>query len=207
MRGNHLSDRFVGTALGVSLFALTSIIVGVGQLSRREMDRLHADARRIAEQQWLDVQLANRALSLSNRNSHINMQIILSDNRSEINTLLLQRAENSVEISRLLARLQARVGSEEEQNSLDAILAARKPYLESYQKITGLLRDQKKEEAVKLWKQETLALLLRYHSAFHDFAQYQTDEMNEELARSAVRYSSARGGLYLGWSSRCCWRS
>lgn len=78
---------------------------------------LHAEARNIAEQQWIDGQLAGEALYDSNQNSQINWRIFLSDRRSEIDQLLVRRGENSARISAWLAQLQTRVGSEQGQES------------------------------------------------------------------------------------------
>jgi two-component system, cell cycle response regulator len=188
-----MSDRFLGIGLIVSFLAMVSIIVEMGRLGVHEMDSLHADAHAIAQQQWRDVQLASEALGFSNRNSQINTQLVLSDDESEIDSLLMRRTENAGQISKLLARLQTRVRSEQEQKCLDAIVDARKSYRESYHHALSLLLDQKKKkEARELLRHQTFPLLLKYHSAFSDFVQFQTDEMNEELARSAVRYSVAR---------------
>jgi hypothetical protein len=109
-----MSDRFIGVGLAVVFLALISDVFGVGRLGIDAMDSLRADAQKIADEQWVAVQLASEALDLSNPNSQINMEIVLSDSSSETDSLLARREENSARISGLLERLQTRVGSAEE---------------------------------------------------------------------------------------------
>jgi uncharacterized sodium:solute symporter family permease YidK len=68
-----MSDRTIGAALAFALMVLISLVVGY--LGVKAMDTLHADAQTIGKTQWTDVQMAGEALTYSNRNSRINMQI------------------------------------------------------------------------------------------------------------------------------------
>ena len=182
----------MGVALAFAFLVLISIVVGVGYLGLNSMDSLHADARTIAETQWTDMQLANEALTYSNQNSRINMQIVTCD-QQDIDLLLVHRAENSAKVSALLKRLQTRVGSEEEHDLLNAVIEARSDYAKSYQHATDILLEQKNAEEARTWLiQVTFPLLLKYHLAWGDFVRFQTDEMNEQLKRSTVKYAAAR---------------
>jgi hypothetical protein len=51
-------------ALAVAFLALIGIIIGVGQLAIDAMYGRPAEARNLAEQQWIDVQLASEAARL-----------------------------------------------------------------------------------------------------------------------------------------------
>jgi hypothetical protein len=107
------------------------------------MDTLHADAQTIAETQWTDVQMAGEALTYSNRNSRINMQIVVTSDQRKIDSLLVHRTENSARISELLDRLQTRAGSEKERELLKAITQARSEYVSSYKHATEILLKKK----------------------------------------------------------------
>lgn len=188
-----MSDRFIGVALALSLLVLISIVVGVGFLGLKAMDNLHVDARAIAETQWTDVQMASEALTYSNRNSRINMQIVVGDDQPDINLLLARRAENTARISALLKQLQARAHSAREQDLLNAINQARSDYIASYKRATDVSLEQKNaEEARRQLIQASFPLLLKYHLAWSDFVRFQTDEMDKQLRRSTDKYVAAR---------------
>ena len=188
-----MSDRFIGVALALSLLVLISIVVGVGFLGLNAMDNLHVDARTIAETQWTDVQMASEALTYSNRNSRINMQIVVSNDQPDINLLLARRAENTAKISALLKQLQARARSAREQDLLNAINQARSDYIASYKQATDVSLEQKNaEEARRQLIQTSFPLLLKYHLAWGDFVRFQTDEMDTQFRRSTGKYAAAR---------------
>jgi PAS domain S-box-containing protein len=188
-----MTDRFIGVALAFALLVLVSIVVGVSYLGLNAMSSQSADAQTIAETQWKDVELASEALTYSNRNSRINLQIIVTSDPRETQSLLSERAQNSARISTLIERLQARVKSVKEGQLLQGVVAARSEYITSYKRATDLLLKQKNtEEARRRLIQEALPLLLRYHMAWGEFVQFQTDEMDQRLKFSVVKYAAAR---------------
>ncbi len=188
-----MSDRLIGVGLAFALLALISLMVGVGYLGLNAMDRLHANTQNIAETQWQDVQLAAQALTYSNRNSRINMQLVTSADRAEIDALLISRSQNSAHISSLLAQLQALAHSQKERDLLTAVTDARREYIASYKDATGILftrndADQARQRLI----QSAFPLLLKYHQAWSDFVRFQTDEMDRQLNSSNAKYSAAR---------------
>lgn len=188
----HMSNRWITVALAGAFLALILLVLGVGDLGLQAMRSLHADAQNIAASQWGDVQLANEAFRRSTRNSQINMQLFLTEERSGLERLLAERGENSARISELLIKMQGRVGSPEEQECLNGLLTTRKAYAESYHRATTMLLAGKKTEARRILIQATLPLLAKYQAAFSDYADFQTSEMNEEVAKGAARYAEAR---------------
>jgi len=192
------SDRFIVTGLIAVFLVLILFIIGVGQLGLRALRSQHADAQKIAEQQWMDVQLATEALNYVDQTGQMDVRIVLSDDPSEVQSLLRQRAENRAKIDALLARLQTRVGSAAEQQSLNAVLSARRAYVTAYLRILNLLSEGRTRDAVNAMTSQAFPLMLKYQDAFRDYSNFQTDEMNQELARSKTRYEVARGrAIYL----------
>ena len=188
-----MSNRFVAVALAITFLVSTSLVMGVGYLGLREMSSLQAQARSIAQEQWGDVQLAGEALMYSNRNSRLNMQIVMTGSRAEIDPLLAQRAENSAKITAIIQRLQTRVGSVQEQQLLDAVIADRNSYVQAYREATDLLLLKNDAQAArKSMVEVTTGIYSRYQSDWGEFLRFQTDEMNQELDRSSVKYSAAR---------------
>jgi diguanylate cyclase (GGDEF)-like protein len=171
--------------------ALVGLVVAVGQLSRQMMYRLHVDAQNIAEGEWGDVELASEALEYSNQNTLIIMQIVSSNDQVEIDSLLARRTNNSAKVAALLTRLQSRVDSQLEQQRLNAVLEARKPYRASCQQVTTLALHGKQGQARQFLTTDTFPKLLSYHAAFRHYYDFETDEMNQALDKSRARYETA----------------
>ena len=99
-----MSDRFITISLAAVFTILVGFIIGVEQLIRHVMYGLHMDAENIAQGQWLDVELASQALEYSDQNLQTTVQIVLSDQRPAIESLIKRRADNTARVSALLAR-------------------------------------------------------------------------------------------------------
>ena len=185
-----MSDRFIGVVLTFALLVPISLVVGVWCLGLN-VDNLSADARTIAETQWIGTQLASEALTYSNRNGWINMQIVVTSDQREIDSLLANRAKHSARISDLLLRPQSRVGSEKERELLNAII--RSDYITSYKEARDILLDQKNtEEARQRLIQLMFPLSLKCRLAWGDFVRFQADDMDEQLKRSVIKYVAVR---------------
>lgn len=188
----QVNNRLINIGFVVLFLALVLAVIVVGQLGLHTMKGLYTDAHSIAETQWIDVQIASQALDYSNQNSQINMRVFLRNNPADAAPMIALRAKNSAKITELLAWLQTRVGSDQEQRRLNEIVASRAPYIESYQQATRLLLAGEQDEARRWLAEDTLPKLLKYHQAFTDFAKFQTDEMNRALENSTARYAKAR---------------
>ena len=188
-----MSDRFVGAALTFASLVLISLVGGVGYLGLDAMDSLYANARTIVETQWMGVQLASEALTYSNRNSRINMQIVVTSDPRDIDSILVDRAKHNAGSSDRLQRLQSRLDSEKERELLNAIIEARSDYVTSYKQASDILFDQKNtEEARQRLIQLTFPLLLKYRLGWADFVRFQADDLDEQLKRSAIKYVAVR---------------
>lgn len=183
-----MSNRFITFGLVMVFLFLASLIVGVGELGLHAMNEQNFEARNIRAQQWKDVQLASEVLEYLNRNNQINMLLFLSDDSSELDSLIAERTENVARVTALLGTLSTRIDSTEEQGCFDAVLASRKPYTASYQYATKLLLMGKKAEARRFMIQDTMPHLQIYRSALRDYANFQTREMNEQLETTTSRY-------------------
>jgi hypothetical protein len=137
-----MSKRFIGVALALAFLILVAIIAGVGYLGLSAMASLRSDEQSISETEWRDVELASQALAYSNRNVRINMEMLVVRDRSTIDALMWQRAENHARVSDVIERLKTRVGSPAEQELLNAVIENRRLYVASYQHATDLLLRQ-----------------------------------------------------------------
>jgi methyl-accepting chemotaxis protein len=161
-----LNIKPVGLKLGMAFAVLIAILVGVGQLGIRRMRVFNETLNDITGKQSAKLELAQRALTISNTNSRIAMEIVLVENRALVGTLLAVRSENSKEISRLLEEIEGRSTSEKEKQLLSSIQRTRKPYVDSYLRAIHLLVDEeRRDEAEAVVVNETLPALIKYHAA------------------------------------------
>jgi hypothetical protein len=140
-----MRNKHIGLRLGAAFAVLIAILLGIGWLGLRmhEIDKTLGD---ITDRQSTNLDLARKALMLSNINSRIAMEIVLVKNRALVETLLATRSENSREITRLMEESERRCESEEERKLLDAVKKTRKPYVDSYLRAIHLLVDGKKHD-------------------------------------------------------------
>jgi PAS domain S-box-containing protein len=188
-----MSKRFIGVALALAFLILVAIIAGVGYLGLSAMASLRSDEQSISETEWRDVELASQALAYSNRNVRINMEMLVVRDRSTIDALMWQRAENHARVSDVIERLKTRVGSPAEQELLNAVIENRRLYVASYQHATDLLLRQNNQEAARKWLiQDTSPLMLKYQMAWSEFTRFQAEEMNQRLEQSTLLYAASR---------------
>ena len=125
------------------------------------------------------LQLAREALTLSNRNSRITMEIFLVQDRELTAMLLAERSENTKKISGLVANITSRCESGNEKERLSAVEGLRKPYIDSYLRAIHLLVDEGKHDAaVTVMVNETLPALLKYHAAWNEFVDFQKSQLD-----------------------------
>lgn len=118
---------------------LIAILLLIGQLGLRRMQRIDDTLADITGRQSTNLQLARRALMISNENNRIDLETVLVENRALVETLLGTRSENDKEIARLVEQSESRCESKSEKELLIEVEAARKPYEESYQQAIHLL--------------------------------------------------------------------
>jgi two-component system, sensor histidine kinase and response regulator len=188
-----MKEPYIGAKLGIAFALLVSVLAGAGWLAMRRVSELNRDMKQTIDDHWAKVQIASEALSYSNLNNRITMQVFLLDDREEIDELLIRRAQNSEKISTLLGQLQARTGSERERELLSAVKAARTPYVESYKKHVNMLLNEKRgPEARNAMVRVTLPFLLRYHAAWNDFVRFQKEEMDWHIKEGESRLAATR---------------
>ena len=140
-----------------------------------------------------DLELARRALTISNDNNRIVTEIVLVENRRLVEPLLAARSQNSKEITKLIEESESRCESEKEKKVLAEVKRTRKPYLESCQRAIHLLIDEgKHDEAETVMVNETLPALHTYHAAWEKFVEFQQEELDAAVKQAQVNYGGAR---------------
>lgn len=188
-----MKRQSISLTLTISFGFLLFVLLGVGWLSLSRMGHINADLEDLVTKRWAKVQFCRVALSYSNLNNRITLEIFLLDSSDQIPSLLKSRAENTDKISALVRRIEE-LGVEpgKERGLLDAIVAARKPYIASYlQALHLLIDDHKDAQARAAMVEQTLPLLIRYHDSWNRFVEFQGEQMDEAAAESRSRYARA----------------
>jgi hypothetical protein len=139
-----VKSKRIKLRLGIAFGVLLAILVGVGQLGLYRMKEINETFNRITEEQLAKLELAQKALTISNNNSRIVMETMLVEKRALVDTLLRVRSDNSSELSRLLEEIEGRCQSEKETQLLSAVKGTRKVYRESYLQAIHLRVDEKR---------------------------------------------------------------
>src|SRR5450631_1097170 len=188
-----MKNKHIGLRLGAAFAVLIAILLGIGQLGLRRMQEIDETFGDITGRQLTNLQLARRALMISNDNNRMAMEIVLVENRALVKTLLATESENSKEITRLVEDSESRCESEKEKDLLSAVKRTRKPYVESYERAIHLLLDKgKHDEAEAVMINETLPLLGKYHAAWSEFVEFQQQEVDAAVQRAQLGYTEAR---------------
>ncbi len=188
MKIEHINVR-----LGIAFGLLIALLIAVGGLGLRQMGRIDAELEDIVNKRWAKVQLAREALYFSNLNNRITMEIFFFKTREEIDPLLVQRAQNTKTISEIVSKIERELASPREKQLLDAVKAARTPYIESYQRgIHLLVNEQKDEDARNNMVKDTLPRLLVYHDAWNTFVAFHGTQMDEAAKASGAHYAATR---------------
>jgi hypothetical protein len=97
-----MKNKHIGLRLGVAFAVLIAILLGIGQFGLRRMQEIDETFGDITGRQLTNLQLARRALMISNDNNRMAMELVLVENRALVKTLLATESENSKEITRLV---------------------------------------------------------------------------------------------------------
>ena len=188
-----MKNKHVALRLGVAFAVLIALLVGIGQLELRRMHEINDTLSGITGVRSDNLQLAREALTLSNRNSRITMEIFPVQDRALIGMSLAERDENTKKIAGLVAKIASCCELEDEKQRLSAVETMRRPYIDSYlQAIHLLVDDGKHDAAVAVMVNETLPALLKYHAAWDEFVDFQKRQLDMAAKQAEVDYVKAR---------------
>ena len=183
----------IGVRVGIPFGVLVSILAGLGWLALRQMNRINEQAEAVFRRQWTQVQMAEQAVRISNLNNRITMEVFLLYDKDQIAAMLARRAENTKQISGIVAEIERDGLDGNERSLLEEVKSRRAPYIHSYLRALGLLLDEDRpEEARRVMVDETLPLLKVYHQAWSAFAESKTERMEDAARQRQAGYAAAR---------------
>jgi methyl-accepting chemotaxis protein len=172
---------------------LITMLVGIGQSGLRRLKEIDESLNDITGRRSAKLQLVREALTLSNRNSRITMEVFLVQDRAHWGVLLAARAKNTERISGLVAEIASRCDSEMEKQRLSAVEKTRKPYVDSYLRALHLLVDEGKHDAaVAVMVNETLPAIRRYHASWDEFVDFQKNQLDMATKQAEADHAKAR---------------
>ncbi|MFI5116223.1 MAG: diguanylate cyclase [Terriglobales bacterium] len=182
--------------LGMTFALLIIILLGTAYLILDRMQRMNASARDTLNESLLELQLGQEALRYSSENSRITMEVFLVQRQEVIDELLARRAENTRQISALVAALETHGDSGEEKRLLATVKQTRGPYIDSYLRALHLLLNEKKKAAaIEVMVQETTPALFRYHAAWDEFLRFQNEQVRLATEQSKQHEATARRNM------------
>ncbi len=183
----------MGLRLGAAFAVLIATLVTIGQLGLRRMQGIEQALSDITGRQSTNLQLARRAWMLSNDNNRIVMEIVLVENRELVENLMSTRSKNSEEITALVEESERRCESQAEKHLLSEVKLTRKLYVDSYERAIHLLVDEHKhDEAEEVLLKEVEPAMLKYHTAWDQFVEFQKSQLDDAVKQAQVDYAKAR---------------
>jgi signal transduction histidine kinase/DNA-binding response OmpR family regulator len=177
--------------LSAAFCLLAAMLFIVGWQGIRHLRQFNVQIQSVVYDHWKKEQLSHEAFRLSDENSRITLQVFLIEDQNEITQLLALRAANTERISELVQLIEPRLKTDEEKRLLGAVLAARTPYVESYEHALSLLTTgNNHDEARKMMVDLVRPKLITYHNAWNAFDQREVDEIDEVMQQSKSDYAA-----------------
>lgn len=180
-----MTKNKVCALLASSFTLLLILIIGLGWIGRNEIGSFQHSVQTEQESHWLKLRAAQSAVQLSSLNSRITMSIFMTEDPSKRLELFAERAENTGSISALVKSLERDTETAEERHLLEAVKAARKPYVDTYLKALDLLLNKNRPvEARHLMDGPVQTALTEYHARWSKFLDYEGEGLGETIVDS-----------------------
>jgi signal transduction histidine kinase/ActR/RegA family two-component response regulator len=185
--------------LGGAFGVLVLILSGFGLHAVRDMGRMNQETDDIFIMQWTQERLSDDAVRYSNLNNRVVLQILLTEDQEQINSLLAARTANSQAISKLMIAIEnSRLDPGEETDRFEQIKANRRVYLDSCERVLDMaVNEHRPREAQALMVNDTMPKLNRYQDAWLAFADLQIRQMATAVEERRKGYQRGRRLLLL----------
>jgi methyl-accepting chemotaxis protein len=179
----------LGIGFGSTL-VMSTLVAAVG-LTR--LSSLEDGTNKIVTQNWVKVSLAHHISDRANDNAKANMELFLLTDPQAIARTLERVDANKKIISADLEQLDGMADLPEARTDLAKIKEARGPYVASFTRASKLLlQDGKRDDATRIFVDQTLPALAAYLAAIHDFAQFQGKLLEATGDQATATWQSGR---------------
>ena len=178
----------LGLGFGLVLIMLSVIVmIGISKLSG-----INDVTHRMATRDWAKTVLANEIGDLANDNARASFELFLITDKTAIARIYERIEGNKKKITDKLDQLDGLIYRAEGKAKLAAIREARKPYVESFARVSRLLEEGKREEATRVMNDETMGALANFQNAINDMIALQGQLMVESGKEAEAGYLSGR---------------
>jgi methyl-accepting chemotaxis protein len=151
----------------------------------------------ITQKDWVKTVIANDIVDLANENGRLNLQSIMATDREERAKMQERIVANKGKIDGKLAELEALLYTEKGKQLLAAMKEARKPYVSDFGRITALLDQGKRDEAVQVGNQDLVPKLDRFIKSINDLIAFQGELVDKGSAKAAENYLFTRNAQFV----------
>lgn len=179
----------LGLGFGVTL-VLMVIIIATGIFRLSGVNQL---TEQIVTKDWTKAVIANDIIDHANDNAKASMELFLTKDKALINRTLERMEQNKKTITGKMQELEALLYLPEGKAILAKISETRKPYVESFSRVSKLLLEQgKPEDAARMMINETVPAFTTFSGAINDLIKLQGNILEKSGAEAAQNYESGR---------------
>lgn len=178
--------------LALSSGVLLVLLVGIAAYGMAGLYANNRITETITGQDWRKTVIANDIIDLANENGRLNLQTVLVANPDELAKLQERIATNKETIDRKLAELESLLYHEKGKALLATMHQVRKPYVADFAKISSLLDQGRREDAVRVANEDLVPRLNAFIESIDALVAFQGDLVDRGAAEARATYVSNR---------------
>jgi methyl-accepting chemotaxis protein len=175
----------IGTRLGLGAIVLTGLLLAVGSVALLQLQKIDRVVDDALERKWPKVKLADSIIDAVNLNARQVVSLINTDDLQAKTSIQASMSAESARLTSIYDELGKRIDGERDRSLYQAVLEARKPYVDNRKGVIALALAGKKAEALDKFAHETLPLQTHYVEAIQVLIASQTDSVDK--ANSVVQ--------------------
>jgi methyl-accepting chemotaxis protein len=181
----------IGARLGFAFAFLIVILMAIGWLGADRMGQMNDNLDTIVNKRWTTSHLAQQIVTRVDEQTRLTLTLFILKDRAEIARTAKQLEENKAFILEGLQKLEDGM-DEKGRTALRNLRDLRASYVDAYTRGTGLLLNDKADEAGVVVNAEIIPKLNAYRKGWDDFFEYQGELVERAAKESAASYVAAR---------------
>ncbi len=187
----------IGTRLALAFALQITLLVAMGWLGLDRMARINENLEGVVEKRWGTIELVEAARARMNDNARLDLEMIITRERIEVDRLVARQEDNRREISGLMEKIDARLDQEKAKALFAAVKDARGPYVEAFTRARTLVLEGKHDEAHSVTTALVIPRLAVLLKAWEAFVALEDTMMGESVRDGAQSYAAARSLILL----------
>ena len=182
----------VGTRLNIGFGLVLFMMLVLSMIGLVHLAGIAEINSRIIEKDWVKTDAANVVNATTRENARQTMQLFLVTDKAQTEPIFARINANKKIIGDALALLEKLVERQEDKERMAAIKEARMQYVASFTQVGVLLEESKRDAALQIMTQETLALLDALQDKIKTFSEQQKKQLEASSIEVRQRIESAR---------------